>query len=352
MSAVERKTACVTGGNSYIASALIKMLLQKGYAVNTTVRNPDDMVKNSHFKDLQELGPLKVFRTDLEEQGSFDEAVAGCDYAFLVAAPVNLKSHNPQKELVEAGVQGTLNVMRPCVKAGTVRRVILTSSAVAVFMRPLEGDGHVLGESSWSDFDYLTSAANEKSPGISSVFPQLLQAYSLSKLLSEKEASKVAEENGISLVTVCPVITVGPAPTAEAKPCVITVLSLLSGDKEMIGTLRLMAKAVGGLILVHVDDLCAAEIFVAENSSSSGRYICCGLNTSLLQLGRLLVAKYPQYNVDIAALGDVPDEKPRIRLSSEKLIGEGFEFRYKTIDEMYDDAFIEYGRAIGILPYK
>ena len=35
-----KKTACVTGGNGYIASALIKMLLEKGYAVKTTVRNP------------------------------------------------------------------------------------------------------------------------------------------------------------------------------------------------------------------------------------------------------------------------------------------------------------------------
>jgi nucleoside-diphosphate-sugar epimerase len=36
----ERKMACVTGGNGYIASALVKMLLEKGYAVKTTVRNP------------------------------------------------------------------------------------------------------------------------------------------------------------------------------------------------------------------------------------------------------------------------------------------------------------------------
>jgi len=34
------RTACVTGGNGYIASALVKMLLQRGYAVKTTVRNP------------------------------------------------------------------------------------------------------------------------------------------------------------------------------------------------------------------------------------------------------------------------------------------------------------------------
>jgi anthocyanidin reductase len=32
------KTACVTGGDGYIASALVKTLLEKGYAVKTTVR--------------------------------------------------------------------------------------------------------------------------------------------------------------------------------------------------------------------------------------------------------------------------------------------------------------------------
>ena len=119
------KTACVTGGSGYIASALIRMLLERGYAVKSTVRNPglsddalcsslilyfgivvrlpaerrrlllnfvssDDMAKNSHLKDLQALGPLTVLRADLDVEGSFDDAVAGCDYAFLVAASVNI----------------------------------------------------------------------------------------------------------------------------------------------------------------------------------------------------------------------------------------------------------------------
>ena len=50
------------------------------------------MAKNSHLKDLQALGPLEVFRADLDEEGSLDDVVAGCDYAFLVAAPVKLNS--------------------------------------------------------------------------------------------------------------------------------------------------------------------------------------------------------------------------------------------------------------------
>jgi anthocyanidin reductase len=50
------------------------------------------MEKNSHLKRLQDLGPLEVLRADLEEE----KAVAGCHYAFLIAASVNLASKNPE----------------------------------------------------------------------------------------------------------------------------------------------------------------------------------------------------------------------------------------------------------------
>ncbi|CAN6229674.1 unnamed protein product [Urochloa humidicola] len=341
MSAGEnKKTACVTGGNGYIASALIKMLLEKGYAVKTTVRNPDDMEKNSHFKALQELGPLTVLRADLDEEGSFDDAVAGCDYAFLVAAPVNLLSENPEKELIEPAVRGTLNVMKSCAKAGTVKRVILTSSAGGVYIRPeLQGDGHVLGEESWSDVEYLRA---NKPP---------TWGYCVSKVLLEHEASRFAEEHGISLVTLCPVLTVGAAPATRVRTSVIDSISLLSGDKKGLSVLKGIEKTSGSVELVHVRDLCRVELFVAEEPAAAGRYVCCALNTTVVELARFLAHKYPHYNVKTDFTDDDQLlEKPRVRLSSAKLVREGFVFEHNTLDEIYDDV-VDYGKALGILPY-
>ena len=53
----------------------------------------------------------------------------------------------------------------------------------------------------------------------------------------------------------------------------------------------------GAVPMVDVDDLCRAEIFLAEETAAAGRYNCGSLNTTIVELACFLAHKYPQYNV-------------------------------------------------------
>jgi len=53
----------------------------------------------------------------------------------------------------------------------------------------------------------------------------------------------------------------------------------------------------GSISITHVEDICRAHIFVAENESASGRYIVSAHNTSVPELAKFLNKRYPQYKV-------------------------------------------------------
>ncbi|XP_058072932.1 anthocyanidin reductase ((2S)-flavan-3-ol-forming)-like [Magnolia sinica] len=154
---MERERACVTGATGYVGSMLVKSLLEKGYGVNATVRDPANSKKVSHLLNLQVLGDLKLFKADLTEEGSFDDAINGCDFVFHVATPMNFESKDPENDMIKPAIDGALNVLKSCVKAKTVKRVVCTSSVAAVSLNQRTGTGHVVDKESWSDVEYLTS---------------------------------------------------------------------------------------------------------------------------------------------------------------------------------------------------
>ncbi|KAL1188321.1 Anthocyanidin reductase [Cardamine amara subsp. amara] len=330
------KKACVIGGTGNLASILIKHLLLNGYKVNTTVRDPENENKMAHLRPLQELGDLKIFKADLTHEESFDSSFSGCEYIFHVATPINFASEDPEKDMIKPAIQGVINVLKSCLKSKSIKRVIYTSSAAAVSINNLSGPGLVLNEENWSDIEFLTK---EK---------PFNWGYLISKLLAEKTALEFAEENKIDLVTVIPVLIAGNSLFSHPPSSLSLSMSLITGKEMLLNGLKEMQKLSGSISIVHVEDLARAHMFLAEKETASGRYICCAYNTSVPELASFLGHRYPKYNV--VSEFEEGLSIPKLTLSSEKLITEGFEFEY-GINEIYDQ-MIEYFDTKGIIKAK
>ncbi|XP_073302059.1 anthocyanidin reductase ((2S)-flavan-3-ol-forming) [Primulina huaijiensis] len=327
------RTACVIGGTGFVASSLVKLLLQKGYSVNTTVRDKENGAKISHLLALQNLGNLKIFQADLTDESSFDDPITGSDFVFHVATPVNFASEDPQNDMIKPAIGGVINVMKACAKAGTVERVVFTSSAATVSINQLNETGLVMDENNWTDVEFLTSV---KPP---------TWGYAVSKTMAEKAAWKFAKEYNINLITIIPSLMAGPSLTPEIPSSVTLATSLIIGNKFLMNGLNGMQKLSGSISLAHVKDVCRAHIFVAEKDSAYGRYICCAVNTSVCELADFLKQRYPMYNIP-TDLGDVPS-KAKLIISSDKLLNEGFKFEY-GIEEIYDQS-VAYLKDKGLL---
>ena len=79
----------------YVATEVIKQLLEKGYNVRGTVRSVAAHDKISHLQKLGEAlpGNLELHEADLLKEGSFDEVIEGADYVFHTASPFIRRGH-------------------------------------------------------------------------------------------------------------------------------------------------------------------------------------------------------------------------------------------------------------------
>uniref|UniRef100_A0A0D9X677 NAD(P)-binding domain-containing protein n=1 Tax=Leersia perrieri TaxID=77586 RepID=A0A0D9X677_9ORYZ len=154
------RNVCVTGAGGFIASWLVKLLLEKGYTVRGTVRNPDDDAKNAHLRALPGAAEqLTLVRAELLDKESLAAAFAGCEGVFHTASPIT----DDPAQMVEPAVSGARNVINAAADAGSIRRVVMTSSFGAVYMDPRRRDAdeeEEVDETSWSDVDHCRETGN------------------------------------------------------------------------------------------------------------------------------------------------------------------------------------------------
>ncbi|KAK7262661.1 hypothetical protein RJT34_30236 [Clitoria ternatea] len=315
---------CVTGATGYIGSWLFEALLERGYKVHATVRDP---AKSLHLLSLWKGGDqLRFFQADLHEEGSFDEAVKGCDGVFHVAASMEFnvcEKENTetfvQKNIVDPAIKGTINLLKSCLKSNTVKRVVFTSSISTITAKDSNGKWKpIVDELCQIQPDIVW---NSQASG---------WVYALSKLLTEEAAFKFAKENGIDLVSVITSTVAGPFFTVNVPSSVKVLLSPLTGETEYLKILSAVNARMGSIALVHIEDICSAHIFLMEHAKAEGRYICSSQSCTLSNLATYLSKQYSCLNQQRKTeknYDKVPSE-----ISSKKLKDLGFSYKHGLED--------------------
>ncbi|PSR99660.1 Dihydroflavonol 4-reductase [Actinidia chinensis var. chinensis] len=303
-------TVCVTGASGFIGSWLVMRLLERGYYVRATVRDPANMSKVRHLLDLPNAATrLSLWKADLVDEGSFDDAVHGCAGVFHVATRTDFSSvKDPESEVIKPTVNGVLNIMRSCSKAESVKRLIYTSTTGTISRQQHPQSEY--DESFWTDIDFCRA---QKMAG---------WMYLVAKTMAEKAAWEFAKENGLDLVTIQPSLVLGPFITPLMPASIKISLALITRNETFY---PLLAR----LCAVHLDDVCNAHIYLFEHVQAKGRYICSSHCFTIFEITKWLSQKYPEFDIPTKFEG-IDESLNPIPCSSKKLVDLGFKFKYNS----------------------
>ncbi|KAL9371429.1 hypothetical protein Peur_036569 [Populus x canadensis] len=311
----EGKVVSVTGASGYIASWLVKLLLERGYTVKASVRDPNDAKKTEHLLALGGAKErLQLFKADLLDEGSFDPVVEGCECVFHTASPFYFTVNDPQEELVDPALKGTVNVLRSCTKIPSIKRVVITSSMAAVVFNGKSLAPDVVVDETWfSDSDFC-----EKSK----------LWYHLSKTLAEEAAWKFTKENGIDMITLNPGLA-------------------LSCSQHLIKVQRAKSYPNTTYRWVDVRDVANAHIYALENPSANGRYCLVGTVIHSSEAVKILSKLYPDLTIPKQCADDKPP-MPKYQVSKERAASLGVKYTpleaslKDTIESLKEKNFVSF----------
>lgn len=252
----------VTGGSGFVGSWVVRELLEHGYRVRTTVRG--ERGAYPYLSGLPGAGQLlELVQADLLVPGSFDAAVQGCGCVIHTASPYAINVADPQRDLVDPALRGTESVLEACLKAPSVRRVVVTSSIAAIADHA--ESGHVFTEADWNSLSTVTR-----------------QPYHYSKTMAERQAWELAglAQGRFDLVTINPVMVTGPSLVPSLNTTNAMVRDIMNGVYPGVMDLNWS--------FVDVRDVARAHRLAVETPDARGRNICAAGELHMREIVSLL----------------------------------------------------------------
>jgi len=259
-------TVLVTGGSGYIAGFLIRLLVERGWTVHTTIRN---LAKEPEVRAILGVPAerLRVFAADLERDDGWAGAMAGCSHVAHAASPFPAGKVTDEM-LIPPARDGALRALR-FAKAAGVRRFVLTSSMAAIAYGHAPANGVAFTEAEWTDVN---------APGVA--------PYIKSKTIAERAARDWMAEAGAGMefCSVNPGAVLGPVLSGDFSTSIQIVQRLLSGSVP--GYPRI------GFAVVDVRDLADLHLRALETPGLDGeRFLGGGRFMLMEEIGAVLRAR-------------------------------------------------------------
>ncbi|KAI3547064.1 dihydroflavonol-4-reductase [Colletotrichum filicis] len=298
----------LTGGSGFIATHILKLLLERGHSVVTSVRNQAkaDAIKQSY----PEIGADKlsfVIVPDVAKSDAFTDAVKSdppFEAVIHTASPFHFNVTDIKADLLDPAINGTTGILQAIKQnASSVKRVVITSSFGSM-MDISKGlwPGHTYGESDWNP---ITMEQALQSAGA---------GYSASKKFAEKAAWDFleAESPAFSISTILPPLVFGPAVQSLAS------LDALNTSNQFIrsfilGAAKKEIPPTQNPIFADVRDVAFAHVAAMEKKEAGNkRFFITNGYCSNREIIEIIRKRFPEYKSALPSKctngGELPKE--------------------------------------------
>jgi len=251
----------ITGATGHIGFRTLRYLLESGYTVRAAVRSDakgEAIKSNPLLKDVTASQLSFVRVPDFLAPGAFDAATQGVKYIVHLASPIPFREGSDpadqEEHFVKPAIRGTISMLESAKKAGTVKRIVITSSLVVNVPVDVQ-----FGMTPSTDVYTAESRIPMPEPPYANAFAAYI-ASKVGAILEAEAWMKAHKDVSFDVVHVHPAYTVGRDDTVSTSKAVNE-----GTNGSMLGTVLGEHAGYGKTsTTVHVDDAARVHVLALD----------------------------------------------------------------------------------------